>query len=82
MTRDPETDRVTGATGLLNIWLLKHDGIKEKGRKSVDAISMELESGFLDQVVKEEVPEGLPEGARLLGLAERRWEFCGKPANL
>ena len=57
MTRDPETDRVTGATGLLNVWLLKHDGIKEKGRKSVDAISMELESGFLDQGVKEEVPE-------------------------
>lgn len=78
MKRNPATSEVTSASALLNIWLLKHDGIKEKGRKPIDQVSMELEAEFLDLVVGDKVPEGLPNGARLLGLAERRFDNCHK----
>ena len=72
MKRSPVTNEVVSATGLLNIWLLKHDGIKEKGRKPIDRVSMEIESYFLDFVVKDKIPDGLPQGAKLFGHAERR----------
>ena len=70
--RDPITGKVKSASAFLNTWLLKHDGVKAEGRKPVDEISLELEMDFLDFVVKDRIPEGLPKGAKLLGLAERR----------
>lgn len=73
--RNPVTNEVVSASALLNIWLLKHDGIKEMGRKPRDQISMELELEFLDLVVGNKIPDGLPKGARLLGLAERRFSY-------
>ena len=56
----------------MNVWLLEDRGVKEDGQASVDKIAMDWENDFVEITVGEKMPTGLPEGATLLGMAERR----------
>lgn len=70
--RNATSGRVESASALMNVWLLEDHGVKEDGQASVDKVAMDWENAFVEITVGEKVPEGLPEGANLLGIAERR----------
>ena len=74
MERDATSGWAESAAALMNVWLLEDRGVKEDGQASVDKIAMDWENDFVEITVGKKMPTGLPEGATLLGMAERRYQ--------
>ena len=75
ITYDSE-GRVTGAMGLMNVWLLKSNGTKVEGQALSDPIPEDWENAFIDTLLGPEragYPLGMPDGGRTYGLAQRRY---------
>jgi hypothetical protein len=63
---------VTGASGLMNVWLLRYNGTKVEGHAFSDLIAEDWEIAFIDIVVGDGLPEGMPDGAKIYAMAQRR----------
>lgn len=61
------------AKGLMNVWILRENGTKEENQASVDAAAFDWETVFINLVVGDGVPPGLPNGTKMYGLAERSY---------
>lgn len=57
---------------MMAVWLLKDNSTKVEGQASNDPVARDWELAFIDVVVGEAVPEGLPLGSKMEGVAQRR----------
>ncbi|TRY79298.1 hypothetical protein TCAL_08847, partial [Tigriopus californicus] len=64
---------VLSAKGLMNVWILRENGTKEENQASIDEAAFDWETVFINIVVGEDVPSGLPNGSKMYGLAERSY---------
>lgn len=69
---DPSTKLVTKASGIMNIWPIKHNGVKHDGSNEVDEIAIAWESVFIRKIIKENEMKELPSHMKMNALAERR----------
>lgn len=53
------------AKGLMNVWILRENGTKEENQASVDAAAFDWETVFINLVVGDGVPPGLPNGTKM-----------------
>lgn len=56
----------------MTVWILHDNGTQEWGQARVDPVAEDWETHFIEIVVGDQVPEGMPQGAVLYGNAERR----------
>ena len=68
---DLETNQVTRARGVMNMWLLKQNSTKETGSNAIDEIAMAWEQIFIDNIIQKPI-EGLPSNMKMNAMAERR----------
>ena len=68
-----ESNNVVGSSAMMSVWLLIDNGTKVEGQANNDPVAKDWEEAFLKVIVGEDVPEGLPDGAMLEGVAERRY---------
>ena len=61
------------ARGLMNIWMLKQNGTKEDGQKSIDVVAMAWEEIFIEKIIyNSEKSLKLPNELTMVAMAERR----------
>ena len=69
---DPISGDISGASALMNLWILKDNSTKEANLAAEDKIAKDWELSFIDIIHGERRPTGLPEGAVMEGVAQRR----------
>ena len=66
------TGNVIEAKALLNIWLLKQNGTKDPNGELIDAVAMEWEKAFIEEIIVKKVM-GIPIGLTFNGFTDRRY---------
>ena len=57
----------------MNIWMLKQNGTKEDGQKSIDVVAMAWEEIFIEKIIyNSDQSWALPKDLRMDAMAERR----------
>ena len=58
----------------MNIWMLKQNGTKEDGQKSIDVVAMAWEEIFIEKIIyNSDQSLALPKNLRMDAMAERRY---------
>ena len=70
---DNQTGKVSKASALMNIWLLKQNGTKEAGGALVDVMAMEWEKVFIEEIIYKKI-DGMPPAINFDGLTERSFD--------
>ena len=62
---------VIKARAVMNIWLLRQNGTKKASEQLIDAVAMDWEKAFIQQIILDQQSR-VPQGLKLDGLSERR----------
>ena len=62
---------VLGARAVMNIWLLRQNGTKKPDEQLIDAVAMDWEKAFIQQIILDQ-QKTVPTGLKVDGLSERR----------
>ena len=69
---DEDTGKVNFVKGIMNLWIFRHNGTKEKGKLSVDEKALDWEEEFIQKtILNPEVTK--PDYIKVDGFAERRY---------
>ena len=69
---DNVTGKVNSVKGIMNLWIFRHNGTKEKGKLSVDEKALDWEEEFIQKTILD--PEiTKPDNIKIDGFAERRY---------
>ena len=65
--------KVIRASAFLNIWLLKQNGTKDPNGELIDAVAMEWEKVFIEEIIVKEKNMGNQEDLTINGFTDRRY---------
>ena len=65
--------KVIRASAFLNIWLLKQNGTKDPNGELTDAVAMEWEKVFIEEIIVKEKNMGNQEDLTINGFTDRRY---------
>ena len=65
--------KVIGASAFLNIWLLKQNGTKDPNGELIDAVAMEWEKVFIEEIIVKEKNMGNQGDLTINGFTDRRY---------
>ena len=65
--------KVIRASAFLNIWLLKQNGTKDPNGELIDAVAMEWEKVFIEEIIVKEKNMGNQKDLTINGFTDRRY---------